>query len=101
MTSVLLLDENRASGLGLLQGAPPKVVWIGLGNCSTAEVKQLFRRRHRQIEQPMPGLDSEALDFRAASESFAGTRRLARRDLETLRLVTGHQERKMPTAGVC
>ena len=39
-------------------------------------------------EQPMPGLDSEALDFRAASESFAPVRKLGRADLETLRLVT-------------
>lgn len=50
-------------------------------------------------EQPMPGLDSEALDFRAASESFAAVRRLTRRDLVTLRLVTDHQGRKAPTVG--
>ena len=50
-------------------------------------------------EQPMPGVDSEALDFRAASESFAGLRRLARRDLETLRLVTDHQGRTVATVG--
>jgi predicted HTH transcriptional regulator len=50
-------------------------------------------------EQPIPGLDSEALDFRAASESFAPVRKLARRDLETLRLVTDHQGRKTPTVG--
>jgi len=50
-------------------------------------------------EQPMPGLDSEALDFRAASESFATVRKLARRDLETLRLLTEHQGRKVPTVG--
>jgi predicted HTH transcriptional regulator len=50
-------------------------------------------------EQPMPGLDSEALDFRAASESFAPVRKLARQDLETLRLVTDHQGRKVPTVG--
>ena len=47
----------------------------------------------------MPGLDSEALDFRAASESFAPVRTLARRDLETLRLVTDHQAHKVPTVG--
>ena len=47
----------------------------------------------------MPGLDSEALDFRAASESFAAVRRLTRRDLVTLRLVTDHQARKVPTVG--
>jgi ATP-dependent DNA helicase RecG len=47
----------------------------------------------------MPGLDSEALDFRAASESFAPQRKLGRRDLETLRLVTQHQGRQVPTIG--
>jgi predicted HTH transcriptional regulator len=50
-------------------------------------------------EQQMPDLDSEALDFRAASESFAPVRRIARRDLETLRLVADHQGRKVPTVG--
>ena len=50
-------------------------------------------------EQPMPELDSEAIDFRAASESFVGRRGLVRRDLETLRLVTDHQGRKVPTVG--
>lgn len=50
-------------------------------------------------EQPMPELDSEAIDFRAASESFAGRRKLVKRDLETLRLVTAHQGRKVPTVG--
>lgn len=42
----------------------------------------------------MPGLDSEALDIRAASESFAAFRKLGSRDLETLRLLTEHQGRK-------
>ncbi len=47
----------------------------------------------------MPGLDSEALDFRVASESFAPVRALSRRDLETLRLLTRHQGRLVPTVG--
>ena len=58
-----------------------------------------FARGEAYDEQPMPGLDSEAIDFRAASESFADVRKLARRDLETLRLVTDHQGRKVPTVG--
>lgn len=58
-----------------------------------------FARGDAFDEQPMPGLDSEGLDFRAASESFAPVRKLARRDLETLRLVTDHQGRKVPTVG--
>lgn len=58
-----------------------------------------FARGEAYDEQPMPGLDSEAIDFRAASESFADVRKLARRDLETLRLVTDHQGRRVPTVG--
>jgi len=58
-----------------------------------------FARGEGFDEQPMPALDSEALDFRAASESFAAFRKLARRDLETLRLLTDHQGRKVPTVG--
>lgn len=60
---------------------------------------QRFSRGEAYDEQPMPDLDSEAVDFRAASESFADIRRLRRRDLETLRLVTDHQGHKVPTVG--
>lgn len=58
-----------------------------------------FARGEAYDEQAMPEFDSEALDFRAASESFAPVRRLARADLETLRLVAKHQGRKAPTVG--
>ncbi len=60
---------------------------------------QRFARGEAFDEQPLPDLDSEALDFRAASELFAPVRRLARRHLETLRLVTDYQGRKVPTVG--
>jgi len=58
-----------------------------------------FARGETYDEQPMPELDSEALDFRAASESFAPIRTLRRTDLETLRLVTAYQGRRVPTVG--
>jgi predicted HTH transcriptional regulator len=58
-----------------------------------------FGRGESFDEQPMPGLDSEAIDFRVASESFAPVRKLAARDLETLRLVMRHQGRRVPTVG--
>lgn len=50
-------------------------------------------------EEPVADLDSEALDFRAASESFEGVRTIKRADLETLRLLTRHQGRLVPTIG--
>ncbi len=60
---------------------------------------QRFARGESFDERAMPELDSEAIDFRVASESFAAVRRLGRRDLETLRLVIAHQGRKVPTVG--
>ena len=50
-------------------------------------------------EWPMPEVNSEAIDFRLASESFAPLRKLRRRHLETLRLLTPHQGRLVPTVG--
>lgn len=60
---------------------------------------QRIARGESYDEQVMPDLDSEAIDFRAASESFAPVRKLERADLETLRLVARHQGRKVPTVG--
>jgi len=52
-------------------------------------------------EMLLAELDSEAVDFRAASESFKGVRTLAKRDLETLRLMGRAGDRLVPTvAGV-
>jgi predicted HTH transcriptional regulator len=60
---------------------------------------QRFARGEAFDEPGMPELDSKAVSFRAASESFAAVRRLGKRDLETLRLVTRHQGRRVPTVG--
>jgi len=60
---------------------------------------QRFARGEAFDERPMPGLNSEAIDFRAASEFFAGVRRLGKKDLDTLHLVTEHQGRHVPTTG--
>lgn len=67
-----------------------------------ADMAQELRRAARGEtfdEQPMPDLDSEALDFRAASESFTPLRAIDRRHLETLRITVRHQGRVVPTIG--
>ena len=80
-------------------------VYVRVGSTNRRADRELvdelrrFARGGAFDEQPMPGLDSEALDFRAASESFAPVRKLGRADLETLRLITAHQGRKVPTVG--
>ena len=35
----------------LLHGHPPKVVWVRLGNCTTADVEHLLRHRSTAIQQ--------------------------------------------------
>ncbi len=35
--------------LAVLRGAPPKFVWIRLGNCTTDDIVQLLRRRREDI----------------------------------------------------
>ena len=60
---------------------------------------QRFARGEFYDERPMPDLDSEAVDFRVASESFTDVRKLKRRDLETLRLLTSHQGHKLQAIG--
>jgi predicted HTH transcriptional regulator len=89
----------------LTREGPESGVYVRVGSTNRRADRELVEelRRFARIEafdeQPMPGLDSEALDFRAASESFASSRKLGRRDFETLRLVTEHQGRKVPTVG--
>ncbi len=58
-----------------------------------------FARGRTFDEEPMPALNSEAIDFRVASELFAPVRKLRRADLETLRIVTEHQGQLVPTVG--
>ena len=35
--------------LAVLRGAPPKFIWVRLGNCRTADVARLLRNRYEDI----------------------------------------------------
>ncbi len=80
-------------------------VYVRVGSTNRRADRELidelrrFARGETFDEQAMPECDSEALDFRAASESFASVRKLKRADLETLRLMVKYQGRKVPTVG--
>ena len=47
--SVIVTKDEDFVRLSVLHGFPPKVIWIGLGNCSTAEVAELLRAHATQI----------------------------------------------------
>ena len=89
----------------LKRAGPDGGVYVRVGSTNRRADHELigelrrFARGETFDEQAMPECDSEALDFRAASESFAPVRKLKRTDLETLRLMVKHQGRKVPTVG--
>jgi predicted nuclease of predicted toxin-antitoxin system len=46
---IIVTKDADFSELGLLQGFPPKIVWIRRGNCSTTEIEQLLRESSQTI----------------------------------------------------
>jgi predicted nuclease of predicted toxin-antitoxin system len=48
---ILVTKDEDIPELAVLRGAPPKVVWLRLGNCKTAVVERLIRRNVLRIQQ--------------------------------------------------
>lgn len=46
---VLVTRDEDFQRLSVLRGPPPKVIWIRLGNCATADVVRVLRFRAEQI----------------------------------------------------
>lgn len=46
----LVSKDSDFRQMSFLFGAPPKVVWIRLGNCSTEEILALLRNRRAALE---------------------------------------------------
>jgi len=48
----LLVTKDADFGeLSMLHGFPPKVIWLRLGNCLTADIEHLLRLRFDAIQQ--------------------------------------------------
>jgi ATP-dependent DNA helicase RecG len=84
---------------------PEGGVYVRVGSTNRrAEPSQIeelrrFNRMDSFDEEPMPSLNSEAIDFRVASELFAPYREFQQRHAKTLRIVTDYQGRLVPTVG--
>lgn len=78
-------------------------VYVRVGSTSRRAGPELIGELSRYAqgrvfdEEPYPEASSEDIDFRAASESFRGIRRLRRGDLRTLRMTTSYQGSIVPT----
>ncbi len=46
---IIVSKDSDMHDLSLVLGNPPKVIWIRLGNCSTAQVENLLRRDFETI----------------------------------------------------
>lgn len=70
-----------------------------LADPSLIQELQRYSKAESFDEQPCPELSSEAIDFKVVSEFFAEHRKLKVSDLETLKLITKYNGRKVPTVG--
>ena len=48
---VLVTKDEDFHRLSILRGAPPKVVWLRVGNCATEDIAQLLRSRAEDIRR--------------------------------------------------
>ena len=48
---LLVTKDEDFHRLSVLRGAPPKVVWLRLGNCATEDVARLLRRQADDIRR--------------------------------------------------
>ena len=46
----IVSKDGDFSGRSSLYGAPPKVIWLALGNCSTSEIERRLRGHRDEIE---------------------------------------------------
>jgi predicted nuclease of predicted toxin-antitoxin system len=46
---VIVTKDEDFQRLSILYDAPPKVIWIRLGNCSTADIIRLLAQRRDEI----------------------------------------------------
>jgi predicted nuclease of predicted toxin-antitoxin system len=47
---VIVSKDEDFRRMTVLYGAPPKVMWIRLGNCSTDDIIRLLRERRSEIQ---------------------------------------------------
>lgn len=48
---IIVTKDTDFHERSVIAGAPPKVVWIRRGNCSTAMIEQILRRHRDDIQQ--------------------------------------------------
>ena len=60
---VLVTKDEDFHRLSLLRGAPPKVVWLRIGNCATDDISRLLRVHADDIRQFEAQADATVLEL--------------------------------------
>lgn len=47
----IVTKDSDFNDMSTLYGAPPKIIWIRIGNCTTATIEQIMRTYATEIEQ--------------------------------------------------
>ena len=48
---MIVSKDNDFAELAVLRGAPPKVIWLRIGNCSSRAVERLLRAQATLIDE--------------------------------------------------
>ena len=96
-------SSTRPHHLTSMGAASGTYIRVGSTNrkAGASQIEDLKRlnRMDSFDEQAVPNLNSEALDFRVASELFSPHKKLTPLAWKTLRVTTEHQGRQVPTIG--
>lgn len=105
LTNLLQKHEGKTLEFKRDLSSPETGAYVRIGSTNRQADSDLVAEMQRFVrgeafdEQPMPEVDSEAIDFRAVSESFSEFRNLTGGDLDVLGLCTTHQGRRVASVG--
>lgn len=83
----------------------PESVFVRLGSTNRQADVDLIAELRRTAtgesfdERPLPELGADVIDLQAASELFQNQRKISEKELETLRILTRFEKRRVPTVG--
>lgn len=59
----IVTKDSDFNDLSALRGAPPKIIWVRIGNCTTTEVEALLRRHTHAIEYFLADTSERVLEI--------------------------------------
>jgi predicted nuclease of predicted toxin-antitoxin system len=60
---VIVTKDSDFHELSLLNGSPPKVIWLRCGNSSKANLIRLLTQKHREIEASLADVDVNCVEI--------------------------------------